>query len=73
MNISGAMWLKSVHYQNTALLADRLTVNGIEFEMRVFTDSDHSISHHNAQRAIYELLTDFVDRQFAVAKKEIDV
>ncbi|GAA5956674.1 hypothetical protein JCM10213_003315 [Rhodosporidiobolus nylandii] len=39
----------NVHWQNTANLLDRFTVAGVEdYHLRIFPDSDHSISTRNA-------------------------
>ncbi|GAA6041035.1 hypothetical protein JCM8097_004686 [Rhodosporidiobolus ruineniae] len=39
----------NVHFQNTANLLDRFTVAGVrDFHLRIFPDSDHSISTRNA-------------------------
>ncbi|KAI8583529.1 hypothetical protein K450DRAFT_221602 [Umbelopsis ramanniana AG] len=51
----------NVHFQNAAALIDRLTMASVHnYRVQFYTDSDHSINTHNANREIYWLLTDYV-------------
>lgn len=48
----------NVHYANTASLVDKLTATKTRgWQMRVFTDSDHSIDTRGANRELYEWMT----------------
>lgn len=50
-----------VHFQNAAALVDRLTLASVHnYRVQFYTDSDHSINTHNANREIYYLLTDYL-------------
>jgi dipeptidyl aminopeptidase len=52
---------RSVHFQNAAALVDRLTLASVHgYRVQFYTDSDHSINTHNANREIYYLLTDYL-------------
>jgi len=51
----------NVHYANTAHLLDMFTAAGVrDFEFRMFTDSDHSITRRGAYRELYEWMTAFL-------------
>ncbi|KAL1923496.1 uncharacterized protein VTP21DRAFT_8476 [Calcarisporiella thermophila] len=56
----------NVHFQNSALLAHRLTQAKVEFQEHVYTDSDHGINFgKSTQRHLYRSLTDFLTDVFA--------
>ncbi|ORX53155.1 hypothetical protein DM01DRAFT_1051770 [Hesseltinella vesiculosa] len=51
----------NVHFQNTAILVDRLTRASIHsYRVQFYTDSNHFIEHHEANANMYYLLTDFL-------------
>ncbi|KAI8333132.1 dipeptidyl peptidase IV N-terminal region-domain-containing protein [Chlamydoabsidia padenii] len=51
----------NVHFQNTATLVDKLTRASIHtYKVQFYTDSDHYITHNNANANLYYLLTDFL-------------
>ncbi|KAI8968392.1 dipeptidyl peptidase IV N-terminal region-domain-containing protein [Mycotypha africana] len=55
----------NVHFQNTAVLVDKLTQANIHnFQVHFFTDSNHRISYHNANQNVYHLLTNFLWESF---------
>lgn len=45
----------NVHLQNSMILMDEFDLNGLSnYEMKIWPDSDHSISFHNANSLIYD-------------------
>ncbi|KAF2099686.1 putative dipeptidyl-aminopeptidase B [Rhizodiscina lignyota] len=55
----------NVHYQSTLSLMDKLDLAGIEnYDMQVFPDSDHSIYFHNANRIVYDKLSNWLVNAF---------
>ncbi|ROT37187.1 hypothetical protein SODALDRAFT_313186 [Sodiomyces alkalinus F11] len=55
----------NVHFQNTLTLLDRLDVAGVEnYDVHVFPDSDHSIYFHNANRIVYDKLSNWLINAF---------
>ncbi|CAG8532746.1 8338_t:CDS:10, partial [Scutellospora calospora] len=54
-----------VHFQNTANLIDRFTLASVHnYRVQFYTDSDHSITKHNANRELYYLLTEYLWQSF---------
>ncbi|KAL2019800.1 hypothetical protein VTK56DRAFT_9151 [Thermocarpiscus australiensis] len=55
----------NVHFQNSLTLLDRLDLVGVEnYDVHVFPDSDHSIYFHNANRIVYEKLSNWLINAF---------
>lgn len=55
----------NVHYQNTLQLLDHLDqANARNYDVHFFPDSDHSIGFHNANRVVYEKLSDWLVNAF---------
>ncbi|KAI7893265.1 dipeptidyl peptidase IV N-terminal region-domain-containing protein [Mucor mucedo] len=55
----------NVHFQHTAVLVDKLTLEDIHnYRVQIFPDSNHAIRHHNANKNVYYLLTDFLLESF---------
>ncbi|SSD61971.1 related to Dipeptidyl aminopeptidase B [Saccharomycodes ludwigii] len=55
----------NVHFQHTLKLLDMLDLAGIEnYDVHVFTDSDHSISFHNANNIIFDKLLNWIRHAF---------
>lgn len=55
----------NVHFQNTLQLLDKLDQAGVKnYDVHVFPDSDHSIYFHNANRIVYEKLSDWLVNAF---------
>ncbi|KAI8062619.1 dipeptidyl peptidase IV N-terminal region-domain-containing protein [Gongronella butleri] len=55
----------NVHFQHSAVLVDRLTLADVQrYRVQFYPDSDHRIVHHNANRNIYRLLTEFLFESF---------
>ncbi|KAM0715152.1 hypothetical protein Q7P37_009617 [Cladosporium fusiforme] len=55
----------NVHFQNTLQLLDKLDQDGVtNYDVHVFPDSDHSIYFHNANRIVYEKLSDWLVNAF---------
>lgn len=55
----------NVHYQNTLQLLNQFDINGIEnYDVHVFTDSDHSIAHDNANTIVYDKLFSWIAEAF---------
>lgn len=53
----------NVHVQNTMKLIDRLTVNKIRnFDVMLYTDSNHSINYHEARSALYYRMSEWLER-----------
>ncbi|KAI9694686.1 MAG: hypothetical protein M1822_000302 [Bathelium mastoideum] len=72
----------NVHLQNSLTLLDKLDLDGVEnYDFMAFPDSDHSIYFHNANRVVYERLSNWLINAFngewlrtehAVPKSEVD-
>ncbi|KAG9238248.1 putative dipeptidyl-aminopeptidase B [Amylocarpus encephaloides] len=55
----------NVHMQNTLVLLDALDMAGVEnYDVHVFPDSDHSIYFHNANRIVYDKLSNWLVNAF---------
>ncbi|KAF2836505.1 putative dipeptidyl-aminopeptidase B [Patellaria atrata CBS 101060] len=55
----------NVHVQNSLTLLDNLDLDGVEnYDVHVFPDSDHSIYYHNANRIVYDKLTNWLINAF---------
>ncbi|ORE02181.1 hypothetical protein BCV72DRAFT_309359 [Rhizopus microsporus var. microsporus] len=55
----------NVHFQHSATLVDKLTLADIHnYRVHFFTDSDHAINYHNANRNVYYILTEFLLESF---------
>ncbi|TEA11817.1 putative dipeptidyl-aminopeptidase B [Colletotrichum sidae] len=55
----------NVHYQSTLTLLDKLNLEGIEnYDVHVFPDSDHGIYFHNANRVVYDKLSNWLINAF---------
>ncbi|ORY96450.1 dipeptidyl peptidase IV N-terminal region-domain-containing protein [Syncephalastrum racemosum] len=55
----------NVHFQNSAILVDKLTQANIHnYRTQFYPDSNHRIQHHNANPNIYYLLTEFLWESF---------
>ncbi|KAJ4296158.1 hypothetical protein N0V88_004862 [Collariella sp. IMI 366227] len=55
----------NVHFQNSLTLLDKLDLEGVEnYDVHVFPDSDHGISFHNANRIVYDKLTNWLVNAF---------
>lgn len=55
----------NVHVQNTLHLLDRLDLAGVEnYDVHVFPDSDHSIYFHNANKIVYDKLSNWLINAF---------
>ncbi|KAF1992102.1 putative dipeptidyl-aminopeptidase B [Aulographum hederae CBS 113979] len=55
----------NVHMQSTLTLLDKLDVDGIEnYDVHVFPDSDHGIYFHNANRIVYDKLSNWLVNAF---------
>ncbi|CAO3681278.1 unnamed protein product [Rhizopus stolonifer] len=55
----------NVHFQHSAILVDKLTMADIhDYRVQFFTDSNHAIRYHNANKNVYYLLTDFLLESF---------
>ncbi|KAI8372297.1 dipeptidyl peptidase IV N-terminal region-domain-containing protein [Choanephora cucurbitarum] len=51
----------NVHFQHTAVLVDKLTLNDIHnYRVQIYPDSNHAIRHHNANKNVYYLLTEYL-------------
>lgn len=51
----------NVHFQHTAVLVDKLTLEDIHnYRVQIYPDSNHAIRHHNANKNVYYLLTEFL-------------
>lgn len=56
----------NVHFQNSAVLADTLTLARVspkKMHVHWFTDSDHSINFHNANQFVYKQRARFLWRE----------
>ncbi|CAB5379362.1 unnamed protein product [Rhizophagus irregularis] len=59
-----------VHFQNTANLIDRLTLASVHnYRVQFYTDSNHNIDLHNANRELYYLLTEYLWQSFGTGGK----
>ncbi|KAK5001678.1 hypothetical protein LTR28_012377 [Elasticomyces elasticus] len=55
----------NVHMQNTLMLLDKLDLHNVEnYDVHIFPDSDHSIFFHNANRIVYEKLSNWLINAF---------
>lgn len=55
----------NVHMQNSLTLLDKLDLASVEnYDVHVFPDSDHSIYFHNANKMVYDRLTQWLIRAF---------
>ena len=55
----------NVHMQNTLALIDALDLASVEnYDVHFFPDSDHSIYFHNANRMVYDRMTDWLINAF---------
>jgi dipeptidyl aminopeptidase len=55
----------NVHFQSSLTLLDKLNLAGVEnYDVHVFPDSDHSIYFHNANRIVYDKLTNWLINAF---------
>ncbi|KAF2756708.1 putative dipeptidyl-aminopeptidase B [Pseudovirgaria hyperparasitica] len=55
----------NVHLQNTLTLLDKLDMKGVEnYDVHFFPDSDHSIYFHNANRMVYDKLSNWLVNAF---------
>ncbi|OZJ04293.1 hypothetical protein BZG36_02573 [Bifiguratus adelaidae] len=59
----------NVHFQNSAVLVDRLTQAQVEgYRVHYYTDNDHAINSRNANPELYYLLTDHLYNSFGGTK-----
>ncbi|KAI7905249.1 dipeptidyl peptidase IV N-terminal region-domain-containing protein [Cokeromyces recurvatus] len=55
----------NVHFQNTAVLVDKLTqANNHNYRVQFFTDNNHAIRYHNANQNVYYTLSNFLWESF---------
>ncbi|TVY75738.1 putative dipeptidyl-aminopeptidase B [Lachnellula suecica] len=55
----------NVHMQNSLTLLDKLDLAGVEnYDVHVFPDSDHGIFFHNANRIVYDKLSNWLINAF---------
>ncbi|KAJ3962654.1 hypothetical protein N0V92_000639 [Colletotrichum tropicale] len=55
----------NVHYQSTLTLLDKLNLEGVEnYDVHVFPDSDHGIYFHNANKIVYDKLSNWLINAF---------
>jgi len=55
----------NVHMQNSLALLDKLDLAGVEnYDVHVFPDSDHGIYFHNANRIVYDKLSNWLINAF---------
>ncbi|TPX15539.1 uncharacterized protein E0L32_004237 [Thyridium curvatum] len=55
----------NVHFQNSLTLLDRLDLAGVEnYDVHVFPDSNHGIYFHNANRVVYDKLSNWLVNAF---------
>ncbi|KAL7904330.1 dipeptidyl peptidase IV N-terminal region domain-containing protein [Trichoderma velutinum] len=55
----------NVHFQNLLTLLDDLNLAGVEnYDVHVFPDSDHDIDFHNADRIVYDKLSNWLINAF---------
>lgn len=51
----------NVHFQHTLTLLDKFDLAGVEnYDVHVFPDSDHSISHHNANNIVFDKVSSWL-------------
>jgi len=50
----------NVHYSNTLVYADKLVEAGIQFDMHIYTDKNHSITGKQTRRHLYTKMLDFL-------------
>ncbi len=60
----------NVHYQNAIEMADALIEAGVDFELMIYPDHNHSIFTSSARLHLYRLMTDFLDRSIGKVKSE---
>ncbi len=58
----------NVHYQNTMEMSRALIDAGVDFEMMIYPDRDHSIFTRQDRLHLYRLMNDFLDR--TIGKRE---
>lgn len=55
----------NVHMQNTLTLLDKLDLEGVEnYDLHMFPDSNHGIYFHNANRIVYDKLSNWLINAF---------
>ncbi|KAI0401804.1 dipeptidyl peptidase IV N-terminal region-domain-containing protein [Xylaria palmicola] len=55
----------NVHMQNTLTLLDKLDIGGVEnYDLHMFPDSNHGIYFHNANRIVYDKLSNWLINAF---------
>ncbi|KAF7724474.1 hypothetical protein EC973_000983 [Apophysomyces ossiformis] len=55
----------NVHFQHSAVLVDKLTqANVHNYRVQFFSDNNHAIRYHNANKNVYYLLTEFLFESF---------
>ncbi|KAI8631971.1 dipeptidyl peptidase IV N-terminal region-domain-containing protein [Xylariaceae sp. FL1651] len=55
----------NVHMQNTLTLLDKLDLGGVEnYDLHMFPDSNHGIYFHNANRIVYDKLSNWLINAF---------
>ncbi|KAI1177495.1 dipeptidyl peptidase IV N-terminal region-domain-containing protein [Nemania sp. FL0916] len=55
----------NVHMQNTLTLLDKLDMGGVEnYDLHMFPDSNHGIYFHNANRIVYDKLSNWLINAF---------
>ncbi|KAG9292736.1 hypothetical protein G9A89_008324 [Geosiphon pyriformis] len=55
----------NVHFQNSAVLVDRLTLASIHnYQVQYYTDSDHSIRNNNANPELFFRMTEYLEKNF---------
>jgi len=51
----------NVHFQNSAVLVSKLTLNGVKnYTVQFYTDNEHSMQFGNAFSQLLNLLTEFL-------------
>jgi len=50
----------NVHFQNSAILVSKLTLNSVKYTVQYYTDNEHSMGFGNAYSQLMELLTQFL-------------
>jgi len=58
----------NVHFQNSAELNKVLIQNNIQYETMYYCNSAHSITTYNARRHLYQLISNFLSRNFSPKK-----
>ncbi|RHZ80639.1 hypothetical protein Glove_134g248 [Diversispora epigaea] len=60
----------NVHFLNSANLVDKFTLASVHnYRLQFYTDNDHSITKHNANRELYYLLTEYLWQNFGNNEK----